>query len=373
MLLGTSDFDNNFKDKFNVWDSVKNHLVENNDKTFVKKGISARDCARECSNTHRCTAWQWSEPSKSCFLLSKEGTQITDNGNYAGSLGDAIDLSPYKGRFYDWTDVSKTALNSGKPTPTSSANKCYEQCALNQKCRSWEWQPSGKCYTFSNSTLPPTPDPEASGNYAMLLRPEVQTSDDSKTVTLTCDSNDTCQCPTGNDMRYTNAKTKKYVAGNFAANKNSKCYANMFGLYDFNPFWGKKNVCECHQSKKQIEAAATEKKEEAKDDIAIALTNANIGNLNTQINALQAQSSALKSNISMTSQQITQNQNKLNKQIADLEQKRAVLITRNRMLQLSQDRNVYKQKVIYTLISLIIVCFVLIIIGYIGFKKLYSM
>ena len=75
----------------------------------------------------------------------------------------------------------------------------------------------------------------------------------------------------------------------------------------------------------------------------------------------------------MTSQQITQNQNKLNKQIADLEQKRAVLITRNRMLQLSQDRNVYKQKVIYTLISLIIVCFVLIIIGYIGFKKLYSM
>lgn len=59
----------------------------------------------------------------------------------------------------------------------------------------------------------------------------------------------------------------------------------------------------------------------------------------------------------------------INNQKSLLEEKRAILLTRNRMLQLSQDRNNYKQKIIYTLISLIIACFILVLIGYTAFGR----
>lgn len=44
-----------------------------------------------------------------------------------------------------------------------------------------------------------------------------------------------------------------------------------------------------------------------------------------------------------------------------------LLNVRNRMLQLSQEKNIYKQKVIYTLISLIIGVFLVMIVGYVYF------
>lgn len=62
----------------------------------------------------------------------------------------------------------------------------------------------------------------------------------------------------------------------------------------------------------------------------------------------------------MSHTQITE----IRKQKDILKTKQNILTTRNRMLQLSQDINLYKQKVIYTLLSIIILCFIVILLGY---------
>lgn len=95
-----------------------------------------------------------------------------------------------------------------------------------------------------------------------------------------------------------------------------------------------------------------------------------IRSLTDQINKIQLASKSLQSDVSIRSSDIQAAQAQLTKQKTLLEEGRRLLITRNRMLQLSQDRNIYKQKVIFTLLALIIVCFVLILVGYVSFKKL---
>lgn len=52
-----------------------------------------------------------------------------------------------------------------------------------------------------------------------------------------------------------------------------------------------------------------------------------------------------------------------------LQDKRNILITRNRMLQLSQDRNIHKQRIVYTMLALIIACMTLVLVGYTAFSK----
>lgn len=50
-----------------------------------------------------------------------------------------------------------------------------------------------------------------------------------------------------------------------------------------------------------------------------------------------------------------------------VEDQKALLQVRDRMLQLSQEKNIYKQKVIYALLTLIIAVFLIMIVGYVYF------
>jgi predicted PurR-regulated permease PerM len=56
-------------------------------------------------------------------------------------------------------------------------------------------------------------------------------------------------------------------------------------------------------------------------------------------------------------------------QLKEIQEKEKLLLTRSRMLQISQDRNSYKKKIIYTLLSIIFIIFIIIIFAYVLFKK----
>ena len=56
-------------------------------------------------------------------------------------------------------------------------------------------------------------------------------------------------------------------------------------------------------------------------------------------------------------------------QLKEIEDKEKILLTRSRMLQISQDRNSYKMKVIYSLLTVIFSIFIITLLIYISFSK----
>jgi Fe2+ transport system protein B len=56
-------------------------------------------------------------------------------------------------------------------------------------------------------------------------------------------------------------------------------------------------------------------------------------------------------------------------QLKEIEDKEKLLLTRSRMLQIAQDRNSYKKKIIYSLLALIFGIFILTIVMYVLFKR----
>lgn len=56
-------------------------------------------------------------------------------------------------------------------------------------------------------------------------------------------------------------------------------------------------------------------------------------------------------------------------QLSEINQKEQLLVTRSRMLQIAQDKNAYKTKVIYTLIAIIFLIFILILVIYAMYNK----
>jgi predicted PurR-regulated permease PerM len=60
-------------------------------------------------------------------------------------------------------------------------------------------------------------------------------------------------------------------------------------------------------------------------------------------------------------------------QLKEIEDKEKLLLTRSRMLQIAQDRNSYKKKIIYTLLSVIFAIFILILVVYVLFTRKLSM
>jgi predicted PurR-regulated permease PerM len=56
-------------------------------------------------------------------------------------------------------------------------------------------------------------------------------------------------------------------------------------------------------------------------------------------------------------------------QLKEIQEKEKLLLTRSRMLQISQDRNSYKKKIIYSLIALIFAIFIITIVIYVFFIK----
>lgn len=69
------------------------------------------------------------------------------------------------------------------------------------------------------------------------------------------------------------------------------------------------------------------------------------------------------------------NQELLNKQeiqrnqMKEIEEKEKLLLTRSRMLQIAQDRNEYKKKIIYSLIAVIFAIFILTLVMYVLFVR----
>lgn len=85
-------------------------------------------------------------------------------------------------------------------------------------------------------------------------------------------------------------------------------------------------------------------------------------------NNIKAQSAYLndinnKNNLLRDKQEIQLNQ------LKEIEEKEKLLLTRSRMLQISQDRNSYKKKIIYTLIAIIFGIFILILVVYVLFTR----
>lgn len=94
-----------------------------------------------------------------------------------------------------------------------------------------------------------------------------------------------------------------------------------------------------------------------------------IASLTEGINRLRKSTKALEDNTAQRTEEISTAINQLNKQQEVLEHKRNILITRNRMVQLSQDRNYYKHRLINTLFSIIVAFTLIFIIGANLFKN----
>jgi uncharacterized protein (DUF3084 family) len=76
-----------------------------------------------------------------------------------------------------------------------------------------------------------------------------------------------------------------------------------------------------------------------------------------------------KADIDKKAQQISEKQKQVYGQSQEIEDKIKLLDTRNKMLQLSIDQNIYKKKVIYSLLSIIIALIVGMIFFYTFFSK----
>lgn len=61
-----------------------------------------------------------------------------------------------------------------------------------------------------------------------------------------------------------------------------------------------------------------------------------------------------------------------NEQLNMIKEKEKLLLTRSRMLQIAQERNIYKKKIIYTLISIIILIIIVAILFFISRNKKYN-
>ena len=136
---------------------------------------------------------------------------------------------------------------------------------------------------------------------------------------------------------------------------------------------GQNTVCKCWNEPDNLRLASGETQiYNATNTLSNEVTDAQkmISNITENIKELQTQSDKLQTNVSMRSSEIKTAQDQIAKQMSELQNKRKLLITRNRMLQLSQDSNIYKQKVIYGLLAFIILCFVIMLVGYVSYKKL---
>jgi hypothetical protein len=96
-----------------------------------------------------------------------------------------------------------------------------------------------------------------------------------------------------------------------------------------------------------------------------------INNLNSQISALRKRLEKVNGQINTQSaelksgeQELSERQARILAQQREIDNKKKLVESRNRMLQLSIEKNVYKKKVIYSLISAIIAVLILMLLGY---------
>lgn len=100
---------------------------------------------------------------------------------------------------------------------------------------------------------------------------------------------------------------------------------------------------------------------------------ANISVINDYLLNTKAEIDIKQSEIQKKSSQITEKQQQVYGQSQEIEDKIKLLDTRNKMLQLSIDQNIYKKKVIYSLLSVIIALIVGMLFFYTFFTKKINM
>lgn len=107
---------------------------------------------------------------------------------------------------------------------------------------------------------------------------------------------------------------------------------------------------------------------EAQDAISSALEDS-ISQLQSQIHNTYSTTEVQQQMLGNVSTDITGKQERAMQQAMDIEQKISLMNTRNRMLELSIEKNIYKRKVIYTILALILAVIVMLVAGYVTFNK----
>lgn len=89
------------------------------------------------------------------------------------------------------------------------------------------------------------------------------------------------------------------------------------------------------------------------------LANADNTILTNDTNTVNVQNSALTADVESKNTLLMEKQQIQDSQMKEIENKEKLLLTRARMLQISQDRNSYKTKIVYALLAILIVIFII--------------
>lgn len=98
------------------------------------------------------------------------------------------------------------------------------------------------------------------------------------------------------------------------------------------------------------------------------IANSNIEGISATAGDLSSLQSSL-SDISNKNELLAEKQARQLEQMKEIEDKEKLILTRSRMLQIAQDRNSYKKKVIYSLIALILFIFIGTVMLYVLFTR----
>lgn len=118
---------------------------------------------------------------------------------------------------------------------------------------------------------------------------------------------------------------------------------------------------------------ALEPKQQNQSGTIQEMQSTNINQIKNNILTTQAQIDAQTSEIEKKARVLDEKQRQIYGQSKEIEEKTKLLETRNRMLQLSIDRNIYKKKLIYSLLAVIIGMVVAMLFFYSYFNKVTKM
>jgi len=90
---------------------------------------------------------------------------------------------------------------------------------------------------------------------------------------------------------------------------------------------------------------------------------------NSNNNSFTSQLPSNNNNINKKNNELLLKETRQNEQLLTINEKEKLLYTRSRMLQIAQERNVYKKKIIYTLIFVILAILILTCVLYVMKKK----
>jgi hypothetical protein len=91
----------------------------------------------------------------------------------------------------------------------------------------------------------------------------------------------------------------------------------------------------------------------------VSLANADSITMKNKTTIITDSNDAATKEIETKNNTLIQKQQIQDSQLKEIENKEKLLLTRARMLQISQDRNSYKTKIIYTLLAILIVIFII--------------